>query len=335
MEKIKISICITSYNRVNELLRCLKSVDSKHYDEFELVVSEDHSPMREEIKKQVDLFSKESKYKVVFNSNENNLGYDNNLAKLASLASGEYVLYMSDDDVFFENSLDKIYDFIIKNPAGLYFSGIWTPWNTVDRSYKKTIEIEPGVDSIKRFLYDPILFSGLIFKRSYIKDIDATKFRNLNYFQVYMFYTVMYKYKSYYIDTMLINSVSDGENAYGKVDSSGKNEFLANRNSYFSNLEFHRGLIQAIKYFDEDNGCNIIEAFSRAYSLRTVNGLIEEKKRGLKNYRAYWKKLNSLDLRLSLVCRFYHAVIAILGWHLSSVFFRILRSLYVSNKRAK
>ena len=331
----KISICITSYNRVNELLRCMKSVDSVHYDDFEIVVSEDHSPMREQIKKQVEAFAKESKYAIVFNSNENNLGYDNNLAKLASLASGEYILYMSDDDAFYPGALDKIYDFIQENPAGLYFSGIWTPWNTVDRSYKESITIQPGIESVKQFLYDPILFSGLTFKREYIKDIDATRFKNLNYFQVYLFYTVMYKYNSYYINTMLINSISDGENAYGKVDSSDKNAFLANRNSYFSNLEFHRGLIKAIRLFDEDNGCDALAAFSKAYSLRTVNGLLQEKKKGLKNYRAYWKKLNSLEMKLSPVCKMYHVIIMIFGAHISGFFFSLLRKIYTSSKRSK
>lgn len=331
----KISICITSYNRVKELLRCMKSVDSVHYDDVEIIVSEDRSPMREQIREQVEAFAKTSKYKVVFNSNEVNLGYDNNLAKLATLASGEYILYISDDDAFFEHSLDQIYDFIQEHPAGLYFSGIWTPWNTVDRSYKESITIQPGIESVKQFLYDPILFSGLTFKREYIKDIDATRFKNLNYFQVYLFYTMMYKYNSYYINTMLINSISDGENAYGKVDSSEKNAFLANRNSYFSNLEFHRGLIKAIRLFDEDNNCNVIDSFAKAYSLRTVNGLIQEKKKGFKNYNAYWEKLKSLDINLSGVCKMYHAMIAIFGWHISSFFFSILRKIYTKLKRSK
>ena len=93
-----VSVCITSYKRVRELERCLKSIDSKRTDTIEVVVSEDCSPQRKEIRKVVVDYAERSPYHVVFNTNEQNLGYDRNLKMLATLASGEYVLYLSDDD---------------------------------------------------------------------------------------------------------------------------------------------------------------------------------------------------------------------------------------------
>ena len=71
-----LSICVTSYNRVNELYRCLKSIDTINSNDIEIVVSEDCSPKKDGIKKIVDKFKQEVEFNVIFNSNIENLGYD-------------------------------------------------------------------------------------------------------------------------------------------------------------------------------------------------------------------------------------------------------------------
>ena len=93
-----ISICITSYKRINELKRCIESVDSKYTEKIEIIVSEDCSPLKNEIRTMVEECANYIPYTIVFNSNENNLGYDRNLKKLMTLANGEYLFYISDDD---------------------------------------------------------------------------------------------------------------------------------------------------------------------------------------------------------------------------------------------
>ena len=88
-----LSICITSYNRVNELYRCLKSVDTVYKDLIEIVVSEDCSPKKDEIAQIVNRFVSETDYYVLYNTNAYNLGYDRNLGKLIELAKGEYLVF--------------------------------------------------------------------------------------------------------------------------------------------------------------------------------------------------------------------------------------------------
>ena len=107
----------------------------------------------------------------------------------------------------------------------------------------------------------------MIFKREYIIGYDPSRFKNLLYFQVYLFASVLLKHGGQYINIPLVDCYGDGENGFGISESSIKNPLLANRDSIFSNLEYHKGLIQTIKIFDEDNGSNIIKAFSKVYSL--------------------------------------------------------------------
>ncbi len=49
MSKI-LSIGITSYKRMNELVRCINSIGTKYVDDIEILVSEDHSPQSAQLK---------------------------------------------------------------------------------------------------------------------------------------------------------------------------------------------------------------------------------------------------------------------------------------------
>ena len=52
---------------------------------------------------------------------------------------------------------------------------------------EKDFEIQAGEASAARYIYDAILFSGLIFRKEDVAGFDASRFKNHNYFQVYLF----------------------------------------------------------------------------------------------------------------------------------------------------
>ena len=325
-----LSICITSYKRVNELIRCLYSIDSNLVGQIEVVVSEDCSPERDKIREVVSNYAGHSPYHVVFNANEHNLGYDRNLKKLVTLASGEYIMFLSDDDSLFPGKLDEFIKCLYKRPAIAYGS-FWYGYKeakTIRRKYDSSHMIPPGENSAGGHIYDAILFSGLAFRRDLILDIDAERFRNLNYFQVYLFLTVLYKYGGYYQDTLLIDSVSDGENAYGQVKSSGSgNSLLADRDSVFSNLEFNKGLFKVIQMFDKDYGTHVFDLFCKEYSLRSIGGLLRARKAGFKTYINYWHKLRMSGVSFTVVFYIYFVSVALLGSRLSGWLFFIPRKI--------
>lgn len=328
---IFLSICITSYKRVKELRRCLDSIDSKSPEIVEVIVSEDCSPQREQIKAEVEDFMKTSPYKVVFNTNENNLGYDRNLKKLASLATGEYVFYMSDDDCLFPNTLDGFIEELQTKRPAMAYAPFWYGYDEAKEAKRKhqgSEVIESGEESVSKRVYDAILFSGLTFKREYILNIDGERFKNLNYIQVYMFINTMYHHGGYYHDVLMIDSVSDGENAYGTVDSSnGGNALLANRESVFSNIEFNKGLFKVVKMCDSDNGTHIFSAFSKEYSLRSLAGLCRARRYGLKTYNEYWARVKSSGIELSPIAYTYYIIVFLLGASFSKSLFVLPRKL--------
>ena len=282
--ELLISICITSYNRPKELLRCLKSIDSIHEKQLEIIVSEDCSPRRDDIVEIVEQYKTLTKYKIFLNLNDVNVGYDGNLEKLISLAKGKYVLLISDDDMFVHGALDQVVYFLQHHECGMLYTP-FVRFGVLNRKYRNTFVIKPSTAYASSHIYDSILFSGLVFRREYVCNISATRFKKLNYFQVYLFLYVMSRYTAYYYNYPLIDCIEDGENAYGIAASNDKNPYLADRTSIFSNIEFHKGLITTIKIFESDEHVSVMPTFAREYSLRTYGGCLKHAKLVAMNLR--------------------------------------------------
>lgn len=327
-----LSIGITSYNRVSELDRCLKSIKTKYKDEIEIIVSEDKSPKRELIREVVSRFQESTEYKVVFNTNQDNLGYDRNLKKLIELASGKYILYMSDDDALIDGMLDKLIDKLLELNVGVVYSGFAQGENDYRRYYKTSFFIPSGEEYAKKHIEDSILFSGLVFNVEVVKKLKAEEFLNKNYFQVYMFLYALYKYGGYYVSLPLVNAVGDGENGFGISDSSEKNELLANRNSVFSMLEFHKGLFWVIKKFDKDFNKNFFKEYQKEYNLRSISGMAIARKNSLRDLKTYWEKMKELDYSVNIISKAYYIMLYVLGTDITMF---LLRTPHIILKKVR
>ncbi|PKL29107.1 MAG: hypothetical protein CVV46_02915 [Spirochaetae bacterium HGW-Spirochaetae-2] len=328
-----LSICITSYNRVNELKRCIESIRTKYPIDIEIVISEDHSEQREIIRSLIEELKKETTIELRFYSNNVNLGYDMNLYQLIALAKGKYILFLSDDDSLVENSLDKYIEILKSDEYNLIF----TPFiegTVIKRYYRSDFPIIKGVESINQFVYDSILFSGLTFRRENIANIEANRFLNCNYFQVYLFMYSMLLYNSNYFNIPMIQCNGDGENAFGKATSSIGNDLLADRKSIYSNLEFHKGLIKVIEIFEKDFSIEIKKSFGKEYSLRAFSGMAFARKQSISTYIRYWKKLINLDISFSSILYLYHFLLLIFGYQISSLLINIPKKILV-NYRSK
>ena len=88
-----LSICIPAYNRPAQLIDLLATVDCASED-IEIVICEDFSPSRSDIRQRVADFQATSKFAVRYIENEVNLGFDGNVRELIVQASGIFILYI-------------------------------------------------------------------------------------------------------------------------------------------------------------------------------------------------------------------------------------------------
>ena len=116
-----LSICIPTYNRVNQLDNCLNSIliSKKNVDnfDFEICVSDNNSEGDTEsiIKK----YNKELKIK--YNRNEKNLGFAINGIKSISMAEGEFSWMIGNDDLILPKTLSKLKNLLQDNLDKDYF----------------------------------------------------------------------------------------------------------------------------------------------------------------------------------------------------------------------
>lgn len=326
-----LSICITSYKRVNELKRCLLSISTIYSDDVEIIISEDCSPLKYEIKKMVDSLRDRISFKLTFNSNEDNIGYDRNLKKLIDLANGKYILFLSDDDSIYPGALDRLIPFLMKNN----YKFIYTPFENLNgemaRKSIDSYEIKNGKESAARNIYNFILFSGLMFLRESVKDISANRFVNLNYFQVYLGLVSVYKYGGYYFDCILVKEHGDGENAFGTTSLGEHAKGLVDRKKSYSNIEYNKGLINVIRIFDNDFNENTMSFFEKEYGLRTASGLIIAAKNN--ELETYWEKLKGLDIKYGLLPYVYYYAIKILGVNIMEKIFMCPKKILLSKRK--
>lgn len=310
-----LSIGITSYKRLSELERCINSIRTSFADQIEIIVSEDHSPLTNEIGELVNRLAADSKYKIVFAPNEINLGYDMNLGAIIRKCSGKYIFFMSDDDYIVEGCLDRLIEILKKDDAnGVFYAPfIYEETGKWDR-YRGDSEISiKGADDAAKYIYDSILFSGLVFRKEFVESFDSSRFKNINYFQVYLFLKMVHLKGGLYLPFPTVKCVGDGENAYGISESSGGNAVLANRKSVKSVLEFNKTLFKAIKMFDEEEGTNVFKFFEKQYSLHSYSSLSIAREEGKQYFKEYWDILNSLDIHLYPVTKAYYLILLIFG----------------------
>lgn len=106
-EDSKVSVIMATYNR-NELIReSIESVLNQKYENFELIVINDGGS--DEAEKIINSFNSK---KIRYSKLLNNIGHAGALNHGIKLASGKYIAYLDDDDIYYTDHLDRCVSFL-------------------------------------------------------------------------------------------------------------------------------------------------------------------------------------------------------------------------------
>ena len=137
---MKLSICIPTYNRPNQLPNCLNSIylakKNSNLD-FDVCISDNNSSY--DIKELIKNY--ENKLNITLNINKENTGYQPNLAKAISLSNSEFVWSIGDDDLLVPKSL-KILEKMFKDFQDVdffYVNSYQLDYSFIDR-YEKPFD---------------------------------------------------------------------------------------------------------------------------------------------------------------------------------------------------
>ncbi|WP_241761429.1 glycosyltransferase family 2 protein [Sulfurimonas gotlandica] len=148
-EKKLVTVGIPSYNRPLTLSRALESVINQSYENLEIIVSDDSSPNAEVDDTIKDYCSRDSR--IIYIRHKKNIGPRENHSFLVEKASGEYFMWLADDDYISKDYIEEIMKVFIKDDSYSLIGGQTffingsdlpikkSPYNLLERNPKKRI----------------------------------------------------------------------------------------------------------------------------------------------------------------------------------------------------
>jgi glycosyltransferase involved in cell wall biosynthesis len=292
---MNLSIVVLSYNRPRQIERILRCFVDFYSDDIELIIKDDKSPRREEIKELINRYSVSIGLKVYYSGNDRNLGYDLNLLSSFNVSKAKYIMLLSDDDYILPEKLPLLVNSLEKTSHDVFISP-YTLNGVLMRSYK----IEYSLHNIPHIIYNSILFSGLVFKRQAVNSIAMNRdfLSNCIYIQVYLAVMLILKNKSYGVSPGGIVFVGgDGENFFGKNQSAIRSDQLSNRGQVESNFKYQQFLLAVVDEIADKSGLPVARYFRRQYSIRLISYAIRIRSTGFNVYLKFIKAYFTLDVR--------------------------------------
>jgi glycosyltransferase involved in cell wall biosynthesis len=164
--KVKISLCIPTYNRMEYAYSCIKEMQKIKNNDIEIIVSDNNSE-DDTVEVIKELAKNDSRIKIF--KNDTNIGQAKNIIKVFELAKGDYIYLTSDEDLVNPIFFSKLINLIKIKDYSLILGSIF---NQKSKKYyiKEESNYFDNLQEIKQpehYAYRHYL-SGNIFKRKYL-----------------------------------------------------------------------------------------------------------------------------------------------------------------------
>jgi glycosyltransferase involved in cell wall biosynthesis len=278
-----IEIGILSYNRPQQLKRIFDSVVDGDLKNFTISVYDDCSPLSDRIFELVSIY-KELIPGLNLVSRPVNIGYDLNLINAIQNSAADYIVMLSDDDFI---DLSGLHDLYCELEVSTFDYGILPYFNNTWHRISQS-----GYKSLAGFIYDSILFSGLVFRPGFFNSFELNFLSNKVYSQVYLACLVHNFGSIKYLDSKTILLGGDGLNFFGH-SSSSSDLSLADRSNLISNFIYQQKLLFVLKVFDSNFSTSYFRYFRTSYFIRVVALLF--KIRYQVSFRFFWSLFPELS----------------------------------------
>lgn len=315
-----LSICIPSYNRPRQLEELLASVDCDP-GEVEIVVCEDGAPKRLEVRARVEAAIAATKFHVRYFENETNLGFDGNLRRLVERASGKYILFMGDDDLFVPGALDRYIDFLKQNQDKKYilrtYMTIHPDGHTEYYRYLPATSVLPaGEESVAWLFKRSVTICGFTISRAEALkhatlDLDGTLL-----YQVYLMAQVCMENESIYCDIPVAHAVQsfrEDKPMFGASEAE-KGRYVPGSVSQDNSINFSAAYFEVTSYLDRLHKTHLTDLVRLDLSKYSYPFLSIQRKRGIPSFLQYAKRLeNELDFGCTAYFHVYKWALVFLG----------------------
>lgn len=171
--KKKVTIIISTFSRAKYIKRAINSILNQSYNRYEIIVVDDNNPKSLERKNMEDIMSqyKDNRYIKYLKHEKNKNGAAARNTGIKN-ATGDYITFLDDDDIFMPDRLEKCVNLLEKNSnyGAVYTGVILTKNGKISGSLEATNE---GNFIKETLLRKPIIGTGsnMFFRKEVIEDI--------------------------------------------------------------------------------------------------------------------------------------------------------------------
>lgn len=295
-----ISVCIPAYNRAALLPSLLDSITSQSYVNYEIVISEDASPEREQIRIVADKYRQAFPGKIFYYENDNNLGYDGNLRHLIERAQGDYVLFMGNDDLLASGALGAIANAVNVYPGvGVilrsYASFKDSP-NELEQNFRyfeKDAFFPAGAKTITTFFRRCVFISGMVVRRESALVLSTDRFDGTLLYQQHLVGEILARENGVYLTQILSYHRLGGTPDFGN-STAEKGMFVPREQTAESSVYFMRGMLAIARAVEESTGLLVYQSILRDIGNYAYPILSIQAQRSRRDFLAYVSALSRL-----------------------------------------
>jgi abequosyltransferase len=262
---MEITVCIPAYNRPELLPPLLDSILNQSFDSYNIVICEDDSPQRREIREVASRYRELHPGLIQYFENEENLGFDGNVRRLFEKADGEYCLLMGNDDLLCPGALATVASALARYAeVGVVmrsyatFEGDPVNIKQVHRYFDTERFFPAGTDTIATFFRRSVVLPGVTIHRESALQYATDKFDGTALYQVYLVANILANKNGVFLPEIL------ALNRHGSIPELGHNPkervgFVPTQQPPESSIYFVKGMLDIASYIEAERGIKIYE----------------------------------------------------------------------------
>lgn len=238
---VKVSVLMTAYNAQKYIAPAITGILGQTFSDFEFIILDDAST--DETWLIIQRFARQDK-RIIALQNQNNLGIAQSRNKLVSLAKGKYIVWQDADDISLVARIEKLYNFMEKNPE-VGICGGWLKFFN-EKNYTSVRKYSTDDKTLRKkiFRYSPVAQPASIIRRKVFEQTGGYEKKYSGSEDLHMSFKIGQNYKFANLPEVLLKyRQQSGSITFRKLRKIERQtlkirrEFLKNKNYRFCTLD--------------------------------------------------------------------------------------------------
>jgi abequosyltransferase len=271
-ERPRFSVCIPAYNRARHLGVLLDSILVQDYRDFEVIICEDGSPEREQIRNIVAAYVERDPATIRYYENVRNLGYDANIRNLVAKARGRFCFFMGNDDLMCPGALahtagilDRHHNIGVVLKSYAWFDSSPEKINQEVRYFNEERHFAYGVEAITICFRRSGVISGYIVDRDAADAAATDRFDGTLYYQLHLTASVLAARDAVFTPQLLVLCRNSEPPDFGN-NRKEAGTFIPGRYTPRARFSMVDGALSIIRYHDRTSDLRMAKAVMRDYA---------------------------------------------------------------------